>query len=157
MEWLTVLLLIVAGIALVIIEILFIPGTTVIGIIGVALLVFGIIFGYGKFGNTTGTIILISTLVVGGTATFISFRSGLWRTFALKSTNKSRVNEDLEIQQLLGAEGRAVSALRPYGKAEFYNKVYEVKSMGNYADSGSRVRVIKVDKNNTIYIELLKD
>ncbi len=157
MEWLTVLLLIVAGIALVIIEILFIPGTTVIGIIGVALLVFGIIFGYGKFGNTTGTIILISTLVVGGTATFISFRSGLWRTFALKSTNKSRVNEDLEIQQLLGAEGKAVSALRPYGKAEFYNKVYEVKSLGNYADSGSRVRVIKVDKNNTIYIELLKD
>jgi len=157
MEWLTVILLIVAGIALVIIEILFIPGTTVIGIIGLALLVFGIIFGYGKFGNTTGTIILISTIVVGGAATFISFRSGLWRTFALKSTNKSRVNEDMEIQHLLGAEGKAISALRPYGKAEFYNKVYEVKSMGNYANSGSRVRVIKVEKNNTIYIELIKD
>jgi membrane-bound ClpP family serine protease len=157
MDWLTVILLIVAGIALIIIEILFIPGTTVIGIIGVALLVFGIIFGYGKFGNTTGTIILISTVVVGGAATFFSFRSGLWRTFALKGTSNSRVNEDMEIQHLLGAEGRAVSALRPYGKAEFYNKVYEVKSMGNYANAGSRVRIIKVDKNNTIYIELLKD
>jgi len=157
MEWVTVILLIVAGISLVIIEILFIPGTTVIGIIGVALLVFGIIFGYGKFGNTTGTIILVSTIVVGGVATFVSFRSGLWRTFALKNTSRSRVNEDMEIQHLLGAEGKAVSALRPYGKAEFYNKVYEVKSMGNYANAGSRVKVIKVEKNNTIYIELLKD
>ena len=157
MEWLTVILLIVAGIALVIIEILFIPGTTVIGIIGVALLVFGIIFGYGKFGNTTGTIILVSTVVVGGLVTFVSFRSGLWRTFALKDTNAFKVNEDMEIQHLLGAEGKAVSALRPYGKAEFYNKVYEVKSMGNYANTGSRVKVIKVDNNNTIYMELLKD
>lgn len=157
MEWLTLVLLILAGIALVVIEIIFIPGTTIIGIIGVSLLVFGIIFGYGKFGSTTGTIILVSTLALGGAATFISFRSGLWRTFALKNTNQSKFNEDMEIKHLLGAEGKAISALRPYGKAEFYNKIYEVKSQGFYANAGSRLKVIKVDNNKTVYVELIKE
>ncbi len=157
MEWLTVILLILAGIVLVIIEIIFIPGTTIMGIIGIGLLVFGIIFGYGKFGSTTGSFILAGTIVLGATATFISFRSGLWRKFALKNASNSKVNENLEIQHLLGATGRATSALRPYGKAEFYDKVYEVKTTGDYANSGSQVKVIKVDLNKTIYVELIKN
>jgi len=157
MEWLTVILLIFAGIVLLIIEIIFIPGTTILGIIGVGLLVFGIIFGYGKFGSTTGSIILAGTIVLGGTATFISFRSGVWRKFPLKSAINSRVNENLEIQHLLGATGKATSALRPYGKAEFYDKVYEVRTMGDYANTGSQVKVIKVDMNKIIYVELIKN
>lgn len=113
MDWITVILLLVAGIVLLIAEIIFVPGTTVLGIIGAALLVFGVIIGYSKFGSQTGTIILVSALVTGGIVTVLSFRTGAWKRFALKTTNKSRFNEDIKVEHLLGAEGITLSALRP--------------------------------------------
>lgn len=157
MDWVTLILLLLAGIILIVIEIIFVPGTTILGIIGVALVVFGVIIGYSKFGSGIGTIILISTVVVGGTVTFLSFRSGLWKQFALKSTNESRFNDDIKIEHLLGAEGVTLSACRPYGKAEIYDSTYEVKTLGIYLTAGAKVRVTKVDKNNKIYVEQIKD
>ncbi len=156
MDWLTVIILLIAGIILLVVEIIFIPGTTILGIIGAALLVFGVIIGYNKFGPQTGTIILVSTLFVGGAITFLSFRSGVWRRFALNKTSKSKVNEDIEIEHLLGAEGTTLSALRPYGKAEIYNSTYEVKTLGNYLTAGTKIKVTQVDKNHKIYVEQIK-
>ncbi|MCG8307988.1 MAG: hypothetical protein MI975_11400 [Cytophagales bacterium] len=153
MDWLTVILLLTAGIILLVVEIIFIPGTTILGIIGGALMIFGVIIGYSKFGSQTGTILLISTLLVGGGVTFISFRSGVWKRFALNNAIKSKFNEDIEVDHLLGAEGVALSALRPFGKAEIYNSTYEVKTLGNYLEAGTKVKVTKVDKNHKIYVE----
>lgn len=156
MDWITVILLLVAGIVLLIAEIIFVPGTTVLGIIGGALLVFGVIISYSKFGSQTGTIILVSALVTGGIVTVLSFRSGAWKRFALNTTNKSRFNEDIKVEHLLGAEGITLSALRPYGKAEFYNSTYEVKTLGNYLASGAKIKVTNVDSDHKIYVEPLK-
>jgi membrane-bound ClpP family serine protease len=156
MDWITVILLLIAGIVLLVVEIIFVPGTTILGIIGAGLMVFGVIIGYSKFGNQTGTIILVSALVIGGAVTVISFKSGVWKRFALKNTNKSKFNEDIEIEHLIGAEGIAFSALRPYGKAEIYNSTYEVKTMGNYLDAGTKIRVTSVDKNHKIFVEPIK-
>jgi len=157
MEWVTLISLLIAGIVLVIIEIIFVPGTTILGIIGVALMVFGIIIGYSKFGTQAGTIILMSTIVVGGGATILSFRSGVWKRFALTGSIDSKVNEDVKIEHLLGAEGTTLSACRPYGKAEFYDSTYEVKTLGVYLTPGAKVRVSKVEKNHKIYVEQIKD
>ncbi len=157
MEWVSLILLLLAGIVLIVIEIIFIPGTTILGIIGVALVIFGVIIGYSKFGPQAGTIILISTVVVGGVVTVLSFRSGVWKKFALKNANKSKFNEDIKIEHLLGAEGVTLSACRPYGKAEIYDGTYEVKTLGIYLTAGAKVRVTKVDKNHKIYVEQIKD
>jgi membrane-bound ClpP family serine protease len=156
MEWITVILLLIAGIVLLVVEIIFIPGTTIIGLIGGALMVFGIIIGYSKFGPVAGTIILSGALITGGVVTFISFRSGVWSRFALKSTNTAKVNDDIEIEHLLGAEGVTLSALRPYGKAEIYESTYEVKTLGNYLTAGTKIRVTEVDKDHKIYVEQIK-
>jgi len=156
MDWITVLLLLIAGIVLLVVEIIFVPGTTILGIIGAALLVFGVIIGYSKFGNQTGSIILVSTVVIGGAVTIISFRSGVWKRFALKTTNKSKFNEDIKIEHLLGSEGITLSALRPYGKAEIYDLTYEVKTLGNYLTAGTKIKVTNVDKYHKIFVEPLK-
>lgn len=157
MDWVTLILLLLAGIILIVIEIIFVPGTTILGIIGVALVVFGVIIGYSKFGSQTGTIILVGSVVVGGTVTILSFRSGLWKKFSLKDTNRGKVNEDIKIEHLLGAEGVTLSACRPYGKAEIYNTTYEVKTMGIYLTPGIKVRVTKIDKDHKIYVEQIKE
>ena len=156
MDWITVILLLIAGIALLIIEIIFIPGTTILGLIGAALMVFGVIIGYSKFGTQSGTIILVSAVVTGGAITGISFRTGVWKRFALKTAIKSKFNEDIKIEHLLGAEGITLSALRPYGKAEIYNLTYEVKTLGNYLTAGTKIKVTNVDKDHKIFVEPLK-
>lgn len=156
MDWITVILLLIAGIILLVVEIIFVPGTTILGIIGVALMVFGVIIGYSKFGTQTGTIILVSAVVTGGAVTVIGFRTGVWKRFALNTTNESKFNEDIKIEHLFGAEGIAHSALRPYGKAEIYNSIYEVKTLGNYLTTGTKIKVTNVDKDHKIYVEPLK-
>ena len=156
MDWITVILLLVGGIVLLIAEIIFVPGTTVLGIIGAALLVFGVIIGYSKFGSQTGTIILVSAIITGGIVTVLSFRTGVWKKFALNTAIKSKFNEDIKVEHLLGAEGITLSALRPYGKAEFYNSTYEVKTLGNYLTSGAKIKVTNVSKDHKIYVEPLK-
>lgn len=157
MEWVTLILLLLAGIILIVIEIIFVPGTTILGIIGLALLIFGVIIGYSKFGTQTGTIILVGTIIIGGGVTILSFRSGVWKRFALKSTMNSKFNEDIKIEHLLGAEGVTLSACRPYGKAEIYENTYEVKTLGIYLTPGAKVKVTKVGKDQKIYVEQIKD
>jgi membrane-bound ClpP family serine protease len=153
MDWISVILLLIVGMLLVVVEIIFVPGTTIVGIIGTALMCFGVIIGYSKFGPQTGTLVLVGTVVIGGIVTVMSFRSGMWKKFALNNTNKSKFNEDIKVEHLLGAEGVAFSALRPYGKAEIYNSTYEVKTLGNYIEPGTKIKVTKVDKDQKILVE----
>ncbi len=157
MDWITLILLLLAGIVLVTIEIIFVPGTTILGIIGVALVAFGVIIGYSKFGPQTGTIVLLGTIAIGGSVILFSFRSELWKKFSLKDTNSGKVNEDIKIEHLLGAEGVTLSACRPYGKAEIYDTTYEVKTMGIYLTPGVKIRVIRIDTDHKIYVEQVKE
>lgn len=152
-EWLTILLIIAAGIILVLIEVLFVPGTTILGIIGGAIMVFGIVLAYTDYGSATGTWVLIGTLLAGGVLTFIGIRQGSWKKFALRSAINSRVNEDVQANLFEGDTGTAVSALRPFGKAEFGDRMYEVRTIGNYVASGSSVKVIKIDEQKRIFVE----
>jgi len=154
MEWITVLSLILIGIALIIAELIFIPGTTVVGIVGLILAGFGVVLAYEYFDSTTGTIILILTL--GGTIGTIvwALRNKTWKRFSLADTIDSKFNEGLTANLQIGDEGVTVSALRPMGSAEFNNKIFEVKTLGTYLESGTKVKITKVT-GNTIFVEHL--
>ena len=49
-----------------------------------------------------------------------------------------------------GDEGITISTLRPIGKAEFRNGIFEVKTYGNYLEQGQKVRIIQVDASQII-------
>ena len=83
-----------------------------------------------------------------------SFRSGAWERYSLKSAIQSKVNEGLYDQLTIGQEGVTVSVLRPFGKAEFEGKEFEVSTIGDYIESGNPVRIIKVAPNK-IFVELI--
>ena len=53
MEWITVLALIIFGLCLVVVEIIFVPGTTLVGVMGFLFLVAGVYLGFEYFDNTT--------------------------------------------------------------------------------------------------------
>jgi len=153
-EWATVISLILFGLSLIIAEVIFVPGTTIVGVFGFVFLIVGIGFSFLYFGSETGWITVGLSAAVSGLFLYYSFRSSTWDRFSLKSTIESKVNEGELDSLTLGTEGLAVSALRPIGKATLGDKMFEVKTLGEYLDSGSKVRVIKITTNQII-VELI--
>lgn len=152
--WLIVSALIFSGLLLVIVEIVFIPGTTVVGVIGVVLSFVGIFFGYREFGSSTGHLILASTTAAMGLMVYYAFQSKTWSKIALKNTIDSRNNEGFLESFTVNQEGICVSALRPVGKAEFNNRLVEVSSEGEYVDSGTKVRIKEVSAAGIIVVQI---
>jgi membrane-bound ClpP family serine protease len=143
-EWLAVILLIAVGIGLVVAEVIFIPGVTVVGLLGLVFVVAGILITFVSFDSTTGFIILGVTIIAGLSAIFIGLKSNAWDKFSLKTTSKSKFNEDQTLELHEGESGIAVSALRPMGKAEFKDRIYEVATLGNYLRPGARIKIIRI-------------
>lgn len=152
--WLIIAALIAAGIVLIIAEIVFIPGTTVVGILGAVFMISGIVFSYRQFGNDIGFYVLIGTSIATGVSLYLSFRKGAWSKFANKSAIKSKFNEGLTNHLTEGEEGITVSALRPMGNAEFKGQIFEVKSAGEYIPSAIKIRILKIQMN-TILVEAI--
>jgi len=149
-EWSTVLSLVVFGLLLVVAEVIFVPGTTVVGVIGFCFLVVGVGLSFKYFGSEVGWVMLGTTSVASGGLLYFSFTTNMWSRFSLKTSNKGKVNEGELDQLVVGMEGTTISALRPIGKAELNNQIVEVKTNGDYLDSGSRVKIVKIVSNQII-------
>jgi len=148
--WIIILCLLLIGLALIIVELIFIPGTTVVGLLGVVFAIVGIVISYSHFGSDIGFYILLGSLATTLVALFISFRSGAWNKFAHKSSSESKVNEGIMASVHVGDEGVTVSTLRPMGKAEFNSKTFEVKTSGNYVERGERVKITRIESHQIV-------
>ena len=153
--WLIVTLLILIGLALINIEVIFVPGTTLVGILGVIIAIAGVFFSFVYFDRTTGFIVMTATLVMGLGSLFYFFKKGTWKGMALSDSIESRVNDGLLGKLQVGAEGVAVSTLRPFGKAEFWGQQFEVHTLGGYVESGTKLTIIKIESNK-ILVEPIK-
>jgi len=151
-EWVIVISLVVFGLALIVAEIIFVPGTTLVGVLGFAFLILGTGLSFRYFGSTTGWIIVGVTAVLSAVILYYSFSTNVWGKFSLKTSSDSKVNEGEFDQLTVGVEGQTTSTLRPVGKAEINNKTYEVKTSGEYMEAGKRVRVTKI-LSNQIFVE----
>lgn len=143
--WILIVLLLLIGLALIIIEVVFVPGTTIVGLMGVIFAGAGIIISYRHFGGDVGFYILLGTGAVTAVALYFSFRSEAWTQFANKSSMNSKVNEGSTDTLKLGDEGVALSALRPMGTVDFKSGQFEVKTLGDYVDVGTRVTIVHID------------
>lgn len=150
MEWITVISLVLFGLILIIVEIIFVPGTTLVGLVGFAFLVVGVALGFRYFGSETGWVLVGSAAVVSGVLFYFSFKANVWGKFALKSSITSKVNEGEMDGFIQGQEGIALSALRPVGKADMGNRTVEVKTLGEYVATGTKIRIIKLLSNQII-------
>src|SRR4051812_28828818 len=92
--WIIILLLLLFGLVLMIIEIIFIPGTTLFGVIGFIAAVIGIYLSFRHLGSRTGLSVLTGFALVSLLALYFSFKTNVWRRFALTTSIRSRVNDD---------------------------------------------------------------
>jgi membrane-bound ClpP family serine protease len=154
-EWTIVILLILFGLALIIVEVIFIPGTTFVGLLGLISMVIGIVLSFSKFGAETGWLTLAASTVASGALIYISFRTNTWRRFSLNSTIDSKMNEVELLKFSIGMQGIALSALRPIGKGEFDEEVLEVRTNGEYVEAGSKIRIVRLTTNQVL-VEIIK-
>jgi membrane-bound ClpP family serine protease len=139
--------LLLIGIVLIVVELILIPGTTLVGLLGFIVTVAGIVFCYRQYGNEVGVYVLISAAALMLATLFFSFRFKVWSRFSLKSAINSKVNEGMLSSLHIGDSGVAISALRPFGKARIKDQQYEVKSTGPYVNHGAKIKVIHISSN----------
>ena len=140
-----VIILIVVGLALIVVEVVVLPGITVSGIAGVILIGSGIYFTYRLFGNTAGTYALIATSVLFIVFLVYALRAKTWDRLSLHSEIDSRVNV-VDVNNIkVGDKGTTVSRLAPIGKVVIHDKITEGKSEFGLIDENKEVVVVRVD------------
>jgi membrane-bound ClpP family serine protease len=151
MLMLTIILIILAiGLVLTIVELFFIPGATVVGLLGLMFSISGIIIAYQHFGAETGLYILLATSAVKLGILYWSFQRRAWTKFSLKNAITSRMHADRAEGLIIGDTGVAITTLRPFGKAEFNKRQMEVKTTGPYLENGSAIRIREIIDNQVI-------
>ncbi|QNH62134.1 NfeD family protein [Hymenobacter sediminicola] len=131
-------------------EVVFIPGTTIVGLIGFALLAAGVWFAYRDFGSATGHILLVSSLAVTGLMIYIGLKPKNMARVALTDVNNSHVRDARLPDVQPGTTGRTLSALRPAGTVLFEENRREVTTRGEFVPAGTEVRVLRIEQNRIV-------
>ena len=141
----TTLLIIVLllGILLLTLEIVALPGG-VAGAIGVAMIAFGVWQTYALFGPTTGTIVLLCSIVLCTLTLVLFLRRRTWQRFSLNEEIDSKVNQ-LEPTAKVGAKGVTISRLAPTGKALIDGEQMEVHAVNKFIDPDHPIEVVGIE------------
>jgi len=147
MEILVLSTLLAIGLILLLVEILFIPGTTVVGIFGFLVSLAGLAFAFLNFDYSVALWITGLALVINFAAVWYGFSSGVWKKLSLKSTQSGGAFDGRTDGLEVGMKGLAVSDIKPYGKASFNEIWVEVKSESGFIEVNTQVTITKIENN----------
>mgnify|MGYP001326065872 FL=1 len=137
-------LLLVIGIILILIEILFIPGTTIFGILGVISIFSSDYLSYTYYGSEIAIGYSILNSILSLIIIVYALKSDTWKKIALNKVHLEKVNKNKYDELKKGDLGLSSSSLKPYGKAIFGNKTYEVKSLENFIEENKKIKIINI-------------
>ena len=150
MDVLIISSLLIIGLILLMVEMLFIPGTTIVGILGFLVSLAGVVFAFLKFDYNTALWITAGAAVVNLGAVWYGFSSGVWNKFSLKSSMEGGAFDGRTTGLQVGMQGKAISDIKPFGKVIFEDMVYEVKSEEGFIEVGKNVEIVKIDQNKIL-------
>jgi len=150
MTFTTILLLIAIGLLIILAEILFVPGSTVIGIAGILLVIAGVVGAFFSLGRTGGWVVFGITLLLVAILGYFGFKTNTWQIFAVKSTIDSKVPAKAAGFNI-GDKGKTITRCAPVGKAEFENgRIEEVYSFGELIDENTPIIIHKIHDQKII-------
>lgn len=150
MELLTVAGFIILGLILIIVEIIFVPGTTFVGILGFVFAGYGIFLSFDYYGNDVGFATLGISFIFSVGIMVYAFKYRAWERFASKGTIEGTVNDEKILQLTVGDEGETVSSLKPIGKAAFNDEELEVRSLGEFIEEKQPIKVIEINNKRIV-------
>lgn len=156
------LILVAAGIVLLAVELFVVPGFGVIGLLGIAGLVAGLVLSLVGVGSSAEFMIEAVTRVLGAGVFALLLillllrylpRLPLGRSLVLETRLDARVGyaspPELE-RRWIGRTGRTLTPLRPAGIVEIDGERLDVVSTGDAVETGQHVKVIRVDGNRIV-------
>ena len=156
------LILVAAGVVLLALEVFVVPGFGVVGLLGIAGLLAGLVMSLIGDGSTSVFVAGALTRVVGAAVLALLLSLLLLRYLPRLPFGRSLVlDTQLEASggyasppelenRWLGRIGRTLTPLRPAGIVEIDGERLDVVSTGDAVDAGHRVKVIRVDGNRIV-------
>ncbi|RAI88340.1 NfeD family protein [Algoriphagus yeomjeoni] len=139
--------LLLIGLILLLAEVLFVPGTTVVGIFGLAVSLAGVAYAFLSFEPVIAWWITAVAVILNLAAIVYGFSSGVWNRFSLKTAITGGAFDGRTDRLQIGMPGKTTSDLKPIGKASFEDVVYEVKSENGFIPVETEVTIIKIENN----------
>lgn len=137
-------ILIILGLLLFAIELLIVPGFSVPGIAGIAMIMYGIYKSAVLYGFAGATITVASSVVLTLLLVRVALRSRTLKAVSLEYTHSGTSAID-DYSSLMGKTGITLSDLRPSGVAEIEDKRRDVVTDGEFITSGSEIIVSEID------------
>ncbi len=148
MTWTLILACILIGMLIIAVEVIFIPGTTVVGFLGAAAMITGIFFSYEVYGNLAGNFTLLGTILISALAVYFAFKFKLWNLFSLKEESDSKIKSAEYSKFKVGDVGMTITDLRPMGEIQIGDEIVDGESYSGYIQAQIKVEVVQVFKNN---------
>ena len=145
-----IILLILLGIALILLEFLVIPGTTISAIGGFLFVGSGVYLSYKYYGHNIGNITVALVAVTIVVAFVYALRSGTWKKAMLKTEITGVANTYDSDKISVGDKGTTLSRLAPMGKVIVNDVIVEAKSINDFIDPKTEIEVVKVEQNKVI-------
>lgn len=153
------MLLFIAGIMLLLLELLVIPGFGIVGILGITAIITSLVLAMvGRFellsfqdiqgAVTKLTAALIGTLIVAVVVAKFLPRTSFGQQIFLQTIQEPEdgyVAQSLERKNLLGMIGLTISPVHPSGTIMLNAKRYDVISEGEFIDKNANVKIIEVE------------
>lgn len=146
MDIILVITFVVLGIAFFILEIFFLPGVSIGGIVGTLFTGAGIWYAFAKIGTTAGWIVVAVSVIILLLA-IVYFIKG-------KPLDKMALDKELESDNLydmskvaVGDRGVTLSRLAPMGKVLVNGEEYEAKFREGFLDRGVEIEVVEIEGN----------
>ncbi|MDR0363961.1 MAG: NfeD family protein [Bacteroidales bacterium] len=155
MDIVFIAILVVLGFALLLLELLVLPGVGVAAIGGFLLLGVSIWQIFSHYGVTAGVWSIVVIAILSLVFIYFALRAKTWRRAALKSEIDGKADGQPDVPICVGDQGKTVSRLAPAGKAYINGDYFEVRTFGEMLDPEAEIEVIKIE-NRTIYVKSIK-
>ncbi len=152
MDWITIIGLLALGITLIGLEVIFIPGSTFVGVLGFIASACGIYFAYVEKGDLSGHLAFGGSVAVSVLLLFIGIKAKMYKKMGLNEVIDGKSPNKIHIDLAVGTLGKSTSALRPSGQAQFGEHDFEVHSVFGFVESNTEIEVAEI-KDNKIFIK----
>jgi membrane-bound serine protease (ClpP class) len=168
------LILFVVGLALIAVEIFAIPGFGIAGILGILFMVSGLAFA--MVGNQGPDFSMVPASEIGRAffiviiAFFLSVSSSIYigaklllnrgrigNTLALNTiqdTSAGYSSANVQMVSLIGKTGVASTMLRPSGKVEIDDDIFDATALTGFVDKGEQVKIVKHETSQIFVVKV---
>ncbi len=148
-----IIFLLILGDALMLAELILIPGTIFTGLLGISSIIGSCYLAYTNYSPTTSIVLFVVNIAVLVVLTIILLRAKTWRKLSLKTNIDSKADTTPEEKGLcIGTEGVTTTRINPMGKARFQDLSLEVTSEEGMIAENVAVVISRIE-DNKVYIK----